>query len=235
MKTTLASNIGFCRSPSPISNINIKGRESLEKPSKAAMRVLVNSSNSYKKLRKICINDSSLVFIHKVKEKDINSTARKLLNPHLSIIPLNTSSIPVISKSSIIECSQRGSPYLLNSKSPDLIIIPKIRCKIVYSPNKIRSERDSYRNELSTSLNSNPEPVRITTRNNLKYIGKNPPQGFLRNSDICMSIKGFKSKQASSRLRRVNEIRNISKESVNSSKYSTGVQVDDSDFTACRS
>ena len=235
MKGTPASHIGFYRSPSPVCNKNIIILENLEKPSKAIMRVLVNNSNSYKKLKKVCINDTSLVFIHKVKEKGINSTVRRLLNPNLSINPINTSSIQVILKAPAIEYSQRGSPYLINTKSPDGFMLPKAHCETFYAPNKNRYVRDIYKNELSSSLRSNSGTERKTGSSNVKFIGKSCPEDYGKNPGTCLTIRGFNRKKAGLRLKRVNEIQNIFKDSMETSKYSTGVQADDCDITAWRS
>lgn len=201
MRSNLTSQLGFFRSPSPI----FFKEGQISQTTAKAPRVLVNNSNSYKKLKKVCINDTSLVFIHKLKEKHIKNTKRKLLNPLINEVHSGTSSIPLMIANS--ECSQRGSPL-----PPPYS--PETSCLSTMYNRKKRYEREIFESK----------PMKSSFKSALhhgRYLAKPA-------DTIKLRLNGLTKK---SPLIRIPDVHFLNKTREDSSKNSTGVQVD-SDISA---
>jgi hypothetical protein len=139
------------QTPSPL-----RTRDIFKKINDSTLKLLNSNSNSYKKFKKLCIKDTSLTYIHKVKD----ASPKKITNK-LTIAPINkmlkVPSISVFSNTSNSLSNKNIETLALVKNSPSIIINtlePKVFIHL--KKTEARENIKTYREKLK-----DPSPARV--------------------------------------------------------------------------
>ena len=124
MKSGYISYFGSYRSQSPICSTSENKKNNFNKLYNNSIRILNTSSNSYKKLQKNYMIETSLTYIHKLKESELKNINKKTITQKTD--KMNISSYT--SKESCIkicESPQRNAPIILYTSCSETSNLPK--------------------------------------------------------------------------------------------------------------
>ena len=218
MKSGITSYLGINRSPSPVYSKYRYTNYGFEKLNKTSIRILNKSSNSYKKLQKNYINETSLVYIHKFKETDLKNTPKKVI-AHKTDKMIASSFISNNPYAKTCDSSQRMSPIVLISSCSENNKIPK-------SSNNQRIKSSKEYNSLKSDLIVSFPEINIQNNNTKgKYFFESNNKFYVKNNRNKLKVKEINRDKVYSQVKKINELQKSfqNKEAKNKNK---SIQVD---------